>query len=887
MTSECIPDADLRSLLIGHLSDEVSLPLEEHLLQCQSCVERATRLESSDSLVAALRSGVQWTAAAKSSAEVEAAIDRLRHQAPVARTSESIMERFVNGSQGGPDHDQLSVKPGDVESAGGRLIGNYEILEEIARGGMGVVYKARHQQLNRFAAVKLIKAGECADDVHIRRFRVEAQAAAQLDHPHIVQVYEIGLHGRQQFLATALVDGQSLWEHVKSAPLESKAAARIVQQTAEAVEFAHRKGIIHRDLKPQNVLIGSDGNARVTDFGLAKLKEQESSLTNAGEAIGTPNYMPPEQAAGMHNEVGIFSDVYSLGATLYCCLTCRPPFQGVSPVETLMQVIHDDVIPPRRLNKQVPLDLETICLKCLEKDPSQRYVSAAAVAEDLKRFLCDQPIVARPVSRLEQSWRWCRRNRKEALLLAFVSMLMIGITAVSIFAYVRESHLVREKDQLLNHKQLLTDRAQRERERARRSAADARIEAERARRAEAKALEHQQTLQNTVAELRREKEARDAAESKAEMAEEQAQLTAAEAASSKSLLYGRRAAYVERIRETARLLNKPVPKQPVSSLPSAATVANAFLERTPEGERSWEWNHLFHRCKGGMSHVDVTIDGDHPFLTEDGAHVAFVKDAIVNVLNVETGSRQQVPIQDLEGITELQLSLDAQTLLAATTRESAAEFVVWHLGTNSLIHRQKGQRAHLVSNGSEIWIGPQRYSIEHSHRRLKPIGTAPRHAAPDANFDVRLTSRNGLWVMSQNRAIFSGESFSQSPNPQGVIVAAFARDESCNVSVPAVGGLWFVPLGKPGKRHSFDGYPIDTRCAAFSPDIRRVATVEQSGVVTFWATDNGTRIFTLPPAAADPSAIAFLDDGRRLTVLHKGGLIRCWLAQPSETSLAD
>lgn len=314
--------------------------------------------------------------------------------------------------------------------------GRYEILGEIARGGMGVIYKAVDRQLDRLVALKLIKSGELADAEQIQRFQVEAKAAAQLDHPGIVPVYEVGQFGQQHFMAMAFIDGHSLWQEVKESPLAPKRAAQLMQQVAEAVQYAHERGIVHRDLKPQNILLTKDGQPKVTDFGLAKRQESDSSLTETGEALGTPSYMPPEQAQGKIKHVGPLSDVYSLGATLYCLLTGRPPFQAATQLETMLQVVEQEPVSPKSLNRAVSVDLETICLKCLEKDPAKRYATAGSLADDLGRYLNGEPIQARPVGRLEQVLKWIARKPVTAAAYGLTALttvlLVIGVT-ISIF----------------------------------------------------------------------------------------------------------------------------------------------------------------------------------------------------------------------------------------------------------------------------------------------------------------------------------------------------------------------------------------------------------------------------------------------------------------------
>jgi eukaryotic-like serine/threonine-protein kinase len=319
--------------------------------------------------------------------------------------------------------------------SGSRNFGDYELLTEIARGGMGVVYKARQRRLNRTVAVKMILAGQLADHDDVRRFLSEAEAAAGLDHPGIVPVYESGEIAGQHFFSMGFVEGQSLAALLAAGPLPPKRAAELVAQVADAVEFAHQRGVIHRDLKPGNILLDSDGNPRVTDFGLAKRVTGDSGLTRTGQALGTPSFMPPEQASGKIDAIGRPADVYALGAVLYAALTGRPPFQAATPLDTILQVLEQEPVAPRQLNADVPRDLETIALKCLEKEPHKRYITARDLAAELRRFLRGEPIHARPVSRPERAWRWCRRNPVVAGLAAGVVVaLLAGVGASSYFA---------------------------------------------------------------------------------------------------------------------------------------------------------------------------------------------------------------------------------------------------------------------------------------------------------------------------------------------------------------------------------------------------------------------------------------------------------------------
>jgi eukaryotic-like serine/threonine-protein kinase len=326
-----------------------------------------------------------------------------------------------------------------------RRFGDYELIEEIARGGMGVVYRARQRSLGRTVAVKMLLGGWLVSAQSGRRFQAEAEAIAALSHPNIVQIHDVGVIAGQDYFSMEYVEGESLAGLLARGPIPARTAARYLKTIAEAIHYAHGQGILHRDLKPSNVLIDSRDEPRITDFGLAHRLDGDLELTMTGQVLGSPNYMPPEQAGARKGKVGPQSDVYSLGAMLYHLVTGRPPFVGEGLSDTLAQVLQDSPASLRLFNPTLPRDLETLCLKCLEKEPEKRYPTAQSLAEDLGRFLRGEGIHARPINRLEKARRWCVRKPAMAAVISLAALLVATLVAGSVLLMLRSQ---REREQI-------------------------------------------------------------------------------------------------------------------------------------------------------------------------------------------------------------------------------------------------------------------------------------------------------------------------------------------------------------------------------------------------------------------------------------------------------
>ena len=406
---------ELRSFLLGRVSEDQAQAMERHIVDCETCCRRLGELDvDGDPLLNPLKSEVQIPVSVESQG------------APGDKTGRPRIIKWKSTED----------KSTDV---GEDYIGGYRLLSILGEGGMGCVYEARHERLGRLVALKVIHANRLRDPQFVLRFSMEAECIAQLHHPNIVQIYEIGDFQGQLYFAMELL-GESLEKEIARDILPPENAAEIVRQLAVAIHGAHQQGVIHRDLKPANVLksrSSSEGTVlpdlyKVVDFGIAKQLDTDSDLTKTGMVAGTPHYMAPEQISGVSSQIGPWTDIYSLGIILYELLTGRPPFTGATPLEVMNRILDDEPPSPTRVGKIVPRDLASICLQCVQKLPARRYGSAKELADDLQRFLSGRTVAARRVNVIERSWRWSRRRPSLTALLTVMCLLaFVGFPGVT------------------------------------------------------------------------------------------------------------------------------------------------------------------------------------------------------------------------------------------------------------------------------------------------------------------------------------------------------------------------------------------------------------------------------------------------------------------------
>jgi WD40 repeat protein/tetratricopeptide (TPR) repeat protein/predicted Ser/Thr protein kinase len=726
-------------------------------------------------------------------------------------------------------------------------IEGYEIVKELGRGGMGVVYLARHLGLGRVVALKMIRAGGHASEQELQRFRAEAEAVAALQHPHIVQLFDFGQHDDLPFFTLEFVPGGSLADLLRRsgspAPLPPPHAARLVEQLARAAHYAHERGIIHRDLKPANVLLAEDGTPKIADFGLAKQADQGSGLTASGAILGTPSYMAPEQASGKH--VGAAADVYALGAILYECLAGRPPFLAATTADTLVQVRSQEPAPVRQLNRAVPPDLETICLKCLQKEPARRYASAADLADDLRRFQAGEPILAWPVGRVERAWRWCRRNPALAALTAAVAAtLLLGSAVASLFAVQAHAEALRA----LDNGRRAEDEARKARDNEHRAA----VAADDARASEQRAV--------------------------AEQRQTQRQLTRAE-----WLLY---AGQIDRAYQNWRQ--------------DEAAAARALLDNCRWDFRGWEHDYLYSRFN--PRHLTLTGHGNWVnavCFSPDGARLASGDhDGAVKVWDARTGALVLAFASRAGSVRGLCFSPDGQRLALAGGDGTAQ---LWDPVRGRLLRSLAGHAERVTSvcfspdgrllataswdKTVRLWdaAGGQLLVLRHD-RPVFAVGFSAdgrRLASAGGDFGGGPSGELRVWEARTGRPLLTlaGQtstiwSVCFSPDGRRLATAHGVWEVQQRQGPTGEVAVWDAATGQ--KVLALHGHRGQIRCAVFSPDGQRLASASADRTVKVWDAETGQEFRTLQAHTDVVHCVSWSGDGRRLASASWDHTVAVW-----------
>jgi WD40 repeat protein len=730
----------------------------------------------------------------------------------------------------------------DPEVAPADLPG-YEILGELGRGGMGVVYQARQVALDRLVALKMVLAGAHAGPEELARFRAEAEAVARLQHPNIVQIYEVGAHGGLPYFSLELVAGGALDRKLAGTPLPAREAARLAEALARAVQAAHERGVVHRDLKPANVLLdGAPGapvgecTPKVTDFGLAKRLDQGGGRTGTGAILGTPSYMAPEQAAGKPGEVGPAADVYALGAILYECLTGRPPFRAETPWDTLQQVVAADPVPPRALQPKVPRDLETVCLKCLRKDLPRRYPSARALAEDLNNYLAGRPIHARPVGVLERAIKWARRRPAAAslLLVSIVAALALGGLGVN-RAY--DAQLQRNLD----------------------TEAQLRQDAEAARR------EAQRQEQLTQAALQREHDA---------LAREQQTL------------------YLHRITLAHREWGD-------NHVGRALELVNAC----PPDLRHWEWHYLNRLCHSDFltfrGHASSVLGV--AFSPDDKRLASASGDQTVKVWDAQTG-QEELSLKGHTGAVQgVCFSPDGKRLASAGGAYDKGEVKVWDAERGQEVLTLRGHTGfvrcvcwspdgkRLASAGGKSNVGEVK--VWDAGRGQEVL--ALRHTSdivgvswsPDGK-RLASTTWNGamVWDAERGQQVLALQGHtagvhSVSWSPDGKRLASAGGD----IGKPGEVKVWDAERGQ--QVLALQGHGDWVNSVSWSPDGKRLATASRDQTVKVWDAQTGRETLSLRGHTLEVFCVSWSPDGKRLASASRDRTVRVWEAEQRQEAL--
>jgi WD40 repeat protein/tRNA A-37 threonylcarbamoyl transferase component Bud32 len=812
-----------------------------------------------------------------------------------------------------PTAEAVTLASGEAAPGPAPSFGEYELVEELARGGMGVVYKARQTRLGRTVALKMILAGQLASPADVQRFRAEAEAAANLDHPHIVPIYEVGEHDGRHFFSMKLIEGGNLTGRVAEFATDPRAAARLVAAVARAVHHAHQRGLLHRDLKPANILLDAQGEPHVTDFGLVRRLEGKSNLTQSGAIVGTPSYMAPEQAAARKDPTTAV-DVYSLGAVLYELLTGRPPFQGPSPLDVMMQVMQREPERPRRFNTRLDADLETICLKCLDKDPAHRYHSAAALADDLERWLRGEPILARPAGAARRLAKWARRRPALAALMA----LVVLVSAVGAAGIVWKWHdaLAAEQAALAAERDALTQAA---------VAEEARAAAVRAQAEEKAAREHAEIERGAKqTALERADGLRLAAESSVARQTDPALalLLALEAVprASNYLAYGALYDALHDCREERTLTRLP-PQRFVRFSPDGRTFVTAgddqSAPRSPRDKaavaRVWDaanYSQLASWPGYGMNvgALDLSPDGRRVAVALAGQRVLrypdgrqpdryLFTDRTAYVWEAATGRDLLHLRGHRDRIVSVAFSPDGRRLLTASWDHTAR---LWDADTGKELRTLQGHECSLASalfspDGRKVLTLTANYNSQ----RQYPDGIGMDPGLPDRGPAVFEDFGGGgeggfgfvgegpvarLWDSETGEALPGLTKNRPAPlqfgrvwhptsaafSPDGARLAiGFEEDDAAVWDMAKGGAEQCVLRGHRGR----------VNAVAFSPDGRRVATAGRDGSARVWDAATGHELLRLFTHSGGVSGARFSADGQRLLTASVDGTARLWDVQ--------